>query len=159
MSRHLMTVEHFELLDAAKQYACLLPVALSLLDLLHEEGQEISMVCGPISTGGFGTIEANEQHFSKVINHLSQRHGLVIFDQMVFEPVIKRLKVNLQPEGYDWRILYDFYLPIFRTGRIRQKFFIPGWDKSIGARWERLQAPLHNIKVFDLDDETLDPIW
>lgn len=159
MSQHLVTSEHVAVMDAAQHYSCLVPVALSILDRLQVDDCEVGMVCGPISTGGFGSIEANLHHFSKVISHLTQNHNLIIFDQIVFEAAIKRLKERLQPEGYDWRILYDFYLPIFRTGRITQKFFISGWENSIGTRWERAQAPLHGIKIFDLHEETLDPIW
>lgn len=153
MSRHKMTESHFTRIKQASNYIELRLVAEEIIALLPDP---LGMVCGPISTGGLGNIEANEVRFIEVIVNL-QKAGLHIFDQMVFEPRMKDF-VTLDHTGYDHRILHDFYKPIFASGRIRYKFFIPGWETSTGACWEREQAPVHNIQVVDLDYNFL-PIW
>lgn len=145
MSRHLMTPEHYARIKSANDHYELRVVAESIIALMDDP---IGMVCGPISTGGLGTIEANEQQFIAAINRLVVL-GHNIFDQMVFEPRMKDLIV--ETEEYDWRILEHFYEPLFLSGRIRQKFFIPGWQSSTGATWEREQAKKLGITIIDLD--------
>ena len=114
------------------------------------------MVCGPISTGGAGSLEANIERFNEAIFTL-ENLGQKIFNQIPFEKAIGRLHVPGE-DGYDWNILYHFYEPIFESGSIRRKFFIPGWESSVGATWERKQAAQLNIEVIDLAED-LTPIW
>ncbi len=153
MSRHLMTEKHFVGIQAAKDHYALCCVAKDVLGLLPDP---VGMVCGPISTGGFGSVEANIQRFNEAIDSLLMLK-IVVFDQTPFEPKLAELH---QPDesGYDWRILNHFYEPIFQTGKIKRKFFIPGWQSSVGARWEREQATTLGIQIVDLNYELL-PIW
>lgn len=153
MSRHIMKDEHFARISTASSHQELFLVARDILNLLPDP---LGMVCGPISTGGLGSLEANEVRFQEAITSL-QILNINIFDQMPFEPPMKKLFVP-GPDGYDWRILTDFYEPIFLSGRIKTKFFIPGWESSTGARWEREQADTLGIAVVYLDQNLL-PIW
>jgi hypothetical protein len=153
MSRYQMTQEHVARIAVAQDHHGLCVVAKEILELLADPA---GMVCGPISTGGLGSVEANIQHFNKAIESLCLLK-ISIFDQMPFESKLAELH---QPDatGYDWRILHHFYEPLFQTGKIKTKFFIPGWESSTGARWEREQAVGRSIRIIDLDD-SLNPIW
>lgn len=148
-----MTEKHFVDIKTASDHYQLFCVARDVLELLPNP---IGMVCGPISTGGLGSVEANIQRFNEAIDSLLTLK-ISIFNQIAFEPKLAELH---QPDetGYDWRILNDFYEPIFQTGKIKTKFFIPGWQSSTGARWEREQASVLKIQVVDLD-HNLAPIW
>lgn len=146
MSQHLMTEVHFSQIETAPDHHALLAVATDILALLDDP---VGMVCGPISTGGLGCIEANKQRFTDAIFHL-QGLGHIIFNQMPFESGLARLNTHTA-FSYDLRILELFYRPIFESGRIKTKFFIPGWESSTGARWERRLAEELNIRIVDLD--------
>lgn len=150
MTRELMTKRDFALIDRAPHYHAIADIALSILARVPKE-YEIGIVCGPISTGGLGSLEANITQFNRAISTL-QGLGYVIFDQMVFE---KRIEALLVPDetGYDHYILHHFYDPIFKSGMIGRKFFIPGWECSIGARWEHTHALAHSMRITYLDHE------
>lgn len=150
MSQHLMSEFHFADIEVARDHYELRRIAEEIIALLEDP---IGMVCGPISSGGLGSIEKNEQRFSLAIQTL-QGAGYNLFNQMPFEPAMKRMYIP-DHTGYDWRILHHFYEPIFRGGRIRQKFFIPGWESSTGATWERGIAQELGIEIIDLDDDLL----
>lgn len=153
MSRHLMTAEHQERISVAPDHYSLWLVAKDILDLLPDS---VGMVCGPISTGGLGDITANIARFNEAIDILTN-HNIILFNQMPFESRLAEL-LELDETGYDWRILNHFYEPIFRTGIIKTKFFIPGWEGSTGASWERKQAEVLGIQIIDLNSNLL-PIW
>lgn len=153
MSRHLMTTSHHLLIKSATDYHLLRVVAEEIISLMKGP---VGMVCGPISTGGVGSIEGNMERFHLAVHSLHSL-GQSIFDQTVFEQKIAELH-SPGEDGYDWNILHDFYHPIFKSGVIHRKFFIPGWESSTGARWEREQAKELSIQVIDLADD-FSPIW
>ena len=67
MSQDLMTPAHYRLIKEAKTHADLLKVAEEVLKMMDGP---VSMVCGPISTGGLGCINKNITRFRQVIHHL-----------------------------------------------------------------------------------------
>lgn len=93
-------------------------------------------VCGPMTTGGLGSLEANFGRFNEVTAEL-RRVGHRVFSQMPYEDRMAELWDTLKPvDGYDYRLLEGFYTPIFESGMIRRFHFIPGWEDSTGSRWE-----------------------
>ena len=119
--------------------------------ILKRMPQPVEMICGPISSGGLGSIKANLKEFGKHIRCL-KKFGGNVFDQMPFEREMDRI----EKESYDDRdqarddILNKFYLPIFESRLVKTLNFIPGWKSSIGARWERKTARKLKIKIVDI---------
>lgn len=111
-------------------------LALVALRILSRMPQPIVQVCGPISTGGAGTMEQNVARFRQAIAVLQSR-GLNVFDQMPFQESMIRISKKTRESGYCWEILDEFYGPIFRSGLIKRTYFLSGWRSSIGANWER----------------------
>ena len=130
----------------AKDYKELLAVAVSVLTEIHNLNapiKPVAMVCGPISTGGKPSRAMNLEIFNRAINRLSAG-GLMVFSQMPFDDNMYRIyKSDPNLQGY--RLLEEFYLPIFELGFIGLLCFIPGWTNSIGALWEHQQAKRLNI--------------
>lgn len=104
-------------------------------------------VCGPISTGGRGSIDANLKVFNTKIKEL-QYKNLNVFDQMPFEdPMHKMMLKFTKKDEYMESILTDFYLPIFEGNYISEFHFLPDWQSSYGATWEHEQAKRIGIKI------------
>ncbi|QSH39299.1 hypothetical protein JXR01_03275 [Candidatus Kaiserbacteria bacterium] len=127
-----------------------------------ENGAEV--VCGPISTGGKGSLEANFKVFSETITKL-QKDGCPIFSQVPYEERIfffrnRWLESDPTNKGkYYMPILEEFYHPLLQTGLIKKGWFIPGWDSSFGARWEREQLTEGNAEIEDLTEAWVDEIF
>ena len=106
---------------------------------LQELGANSEIVCGPISTGGFGNAKTNFKVFNAAITRLIAE-GHKIFNQMPFEGGLGRLRLLWERErdntGYCMPILTEFYGPLFETRLITLAHFIPGWESSFGAKWE-----------------------
>jgi hypothetical protein len=104
-------------------------------------------VCGPISTGGRGSIDANIEVFNDKIKEL-QKEGFNVFDQMLFEGSMHKMMLKFsKKDEYMESILTDFYLPIFEGGYISELYFLPDWQSSYGANWEHKQAERLGIKI------------
>ncbi len=96
---------------------------------------QIAQVCGPIATGGLGSLEANMIAFNTEIKKL-QAEGVHVFDQMPFELPMQLLKKDLKPGEYPFSILDDFYLPLMKNEKVKTFYFMPKWETSTGAKWE-----------------------
>ncbi len=136
----------------AQNYKDLLAVAMDVLNDFYRDNftKPMAMICGPISTGGKGSRDANLVVFDTVIKRLSAG-GLYIFTQMPFERDMKRI-YDANPELQGLILLEQFYLPIFKSGYIKMLCFMPGWEKSVGANWEYKQALNLNIPRIYLSD-------
>jgi hypothetical protein len=125
------------------------------------EGSEI--VSGPISTGGRGSIETNLKVFSETIV-LLQKNGRPIFNQMPYEDQIFLFRKRwwegdpARTGKYYMPILEDFYLPIFEQRMLNKAWFIPGWESSFGARWERERLVEIGVEICDLDNKWVDEL-
>ncbi|OGM99447.1 MAG: hypothetical protein A3B91_01220 [Candidatus Yanofskybacteria bacterium RIFCSPHIGHO2_02_FULL_41_29] len=124
----------------AKDYKELLTIAITVLNVMlcQYPLTPITMVCGPISTGGAGSRSRNLEVFNRAIDRLSAG-GLFVFSQMPFEDDMERIYKS-DPSLQGLRLLEEFYLPIFETRFIELLCFLPGWTDSIGATWEHQQA-------------------
>lgn len=127
-------------MQSVKTYAELGQIALKVLRKMREAIRPlpVGQVCGPITTGGLGSIEANLKNFGQWVRKL-QSDGLAIFDQIPFEEHMFRIW-EANDRNDDSTLLEDFYQPIFKSGLITTLYFIPGWAGSNGATWEHRQA-------------------
>ena len=108
------------------------------LERLKRRGQEVSIVCGPITTGGTGTRQGNLEVFKAVIRALKSQK-IELFNQMPYEPGLERLSQDWQKNGgtgYCQEILDEFFLPLFESSYITRAFFTHKWWTSTGAKWE-----------------------
>jgi hypothetical protein len=139
--------EDREALSLAQNYRDLLAIAKRVLS---RTPHPIIQVCGPISTGGTGSIETNLKRFETAINALKAR-GLELFDQLPFEGPLQALTLRLEANKYPKRLLEEFYLPILESRLVDELYFLPDWQTSIGARWEHEQALRIGLKITYLE--------
>ena len=121
------------------------------------------IVFGPISTGGRGKIEENIRVFEATIRALQQQ-GMPIFSQIPYEDQISLLCRQWRDSDpsragkYYMPVLDEFYGPLIQTGLIKQSWFIPGWESSYGAKWERKRLEVIGADIHDLSSEWIDKI-
>jgi hypothetical protein len=151
---HRLNNHQIAALKEAKSYDDL---AIVGMEVLKSMPSPICQVCGPISSGGFGSIKKNLEAFDKVIQKLVDQ-GMSVFDQMPFEDSMQRIRSldTGSAEDTNNKLLKGFYLPIFESGLINTLYFIPGWESSHGATWERKQASRLGIRIVDLQKDFLD---
>ena len=96
------------------------------------------IVCGPITTGGFKHPGYNVLLFNHAIE-LLMLEGRPIFNQIPYEFQLARLESvwkRTNSEEYCHPILTEFYQPLFAADLFERAWFLPGWEKSVGASWE-----------------------
>ncbi len=147
------TRKQIDSINVSESYKELLNVALNVLKSMPKP---IVQVCGPISTGGLGSIEKNLEVLGRTIRKLESGDHHV-FGQVPFEDKMQELKKEYVDDGKaSDALLEEFYLPIFEAGFITEFYFINGWESSYGARWEREMAKKFNIKIIDLPKNFLE---
>ena len=146
MNKH-WTKEDFNRMDSAVTYRDLYAIAVVVLERMPRPRVQM---CGPISTGGAGSVEKNLKRFEIAIEKLLEKE-IVVFDQLHFEMSIRKIRQLNNKEGYDMNLLEDFYLPIFENKLIDVLYFLPDWKSSTGAKWEHEQAQRLGFKVIYLD--------
>lgn len=130
-------------INHAKTFRELVIIGLRLISRMK---QPVVQVCGPISTGGSGSVKDNLKSLSKTIRRLSN-DGLSVFNQLPFERAFNRIMKNYKTNGYDTPILKEFYKPIFDSGKIKRIYLLPGWQRSVGSKWEYNYAKKLGIKT------------
>lgn len=126
------------------------------LKIMRRIPDPVSMVSGPLTTGGLGSFEKNLWLFDLVITKLSA-DGHYIFSQLPTENLMNKVWRKWLEPRYCMPILEDYYQPIFESGLVRKVHFIPGWQKSFGARWEREECHRVGIETVFLPEQfTLD---
>lgn len=144
MTHKYWTKEDYKALEEAISYKQLFDIALKILARMPDSPR--TQVCGPISTGGKGSFEANMEYIDSVIKKL-QEDGVNVFDQMPFEIPMSKIKKLNPVEGYDYNLLNDFYLPIFESGLVHKLYFLPDWKSSTGSKWEHEQAERLGLEI------------
>ena len=129
MANHWKDKHHREVSEA-KSFSELLATAHDIIDLIPGPA---SLVAGPISTGGHGSITKNLKDLGNAIAKIEMQ-GEYVFNQLPFEAKFGELSKDY--DGYCLPILEDFFLPIFKSGKIKKIWFAPGWETSTGAKWE-----------------------
>jgi hypothetical protein len=109
--------------------------------------QPLGVVCGPITSGGPESIQANLARFAWTI-HALRANGLEIFSQMPLEKAFFRIKRSSYYRG-GLHLLDTFYRPFFESCLVQTMYFIPGWERSPGACWEREQGRRLGMSVMD----------
>lgn len=161
MDEYYWTSVDFEKLGKANTMPELLAIAFSILERMP---QPIFLVSGPISTGGHGSVAENLRVFADAIR-MVRVSGKTVFNQLPFEDKFMELserakavyvkeQSSSQPRSAGtWRdesgsnqkgtnafyftpILDEFFLPILKSGKIKQIIFLKDWQSSTGARWE-----------------------
>lgn len=127
---------------SAKNFTELSQIGIEVLKTLPEE---TIVVCGPVSTGGLGSIEENLKRLNDTVHQFIE-NGESVFDQTPFEDVIKRLREE-QKDADGTKTLEEFYLPIFESGYVSEMRFLHGWESSVGAKWEHELAKKFGIKI------------
>lgn len=147
--------EHFKAVEAATTYEELSGVAL---DVLKSMPQPVIAVSGPISTGGAGNITQNLIIFEKTIQKLLDQGHNVFNNINPFEKTIQTLrqKFGKHPKEQNQILLDKFYFAIYTSGYIKKIYFIPGWESSHGATWEREIAKRYGIEIEDLPKDFLE---
>lgn len=108
--------------------------------------QPVVQVCGPLTTGGKGTLMENMAYFYEAIHFLHYEFNFSVFDQIFFHGKISVLaeQVSGGRRERHREILQNFYTPIFDSGLISLALFLPGWHTSRGAIHERAMANLND---------------
>lgn len=134
---------YYKELENVNNYLDASKIALSII---KEMPRPVGQVCGPITTGGVGSVKENLKIFSNTIEKLTQE-GKNIFNQLPFEETLKRIRNN------DWRpfseknlrLLKEFYGTVFESGLVENLYFIHGWEKSFGTTWEHRKTGILNL--------------
>ncbi len=144
----------------ADSFAELVAIAINEL---HKFPTGCELVCGPITTGGRGSVAENIAVFNATIQAL-QAQGRPIFSQLPYEERIFFFRKRwldadpLRKGQYYMPILEDFYHPLIKTGHIKKGWFIPGWESSLGATWERQHLTETAVEVCDLSSDWVDEV-
>lgn len=126
----------------ARSFETLAGIALSVLIAMP---RDVSMVCGPITSGGIITsdgtssVEKNTARLSFAIDLLALR-GENVFTQLLFSDAISRIMKNAAYYKGPNHLLDTLYFPIFYSGFITRLCFLRGWQSSYGAQWEHDRA-------------------
>jgi len=131
------SVEDREELNRARSYSDLLVIAERVIGRMPKP---VAQVCGPITTGGLGSFVKNIAVLKKTIETLALA-GKSVFDQTPFQEQMQYIKdANGNGSDYDHELLREFYQPLFEKKLIDELYFIPGWESSVGTRWEHEEA-------------------
>ena len=151
------TLEHWteqdhRLAASCKNVGDLAHLGIALLRELSSKGA-IAQLCGPMSTGGLGSRSANLSVFSQCI-HISREQGLLVFNQLPFQGALHQLTADFSPEEKATTILECFWRPVFEAQIVSAAYFLPTWDTSRGAIWERkLVQVLPRIQLKDFPEK------
>ncbi len=129
------TEAHIESLRAARTLEEAGHVGVTILERMRVTGREIIQICGPMTTGGLGTLPKNMERFALAIER-ARGQGLLVFDQIPFQQAIIRVTDHHDGGAYCTDILEVFYRRILGCGHVSRALFLPGWESSRGARWE-----------------------
>ena len=152
----MTTIVDSAAIEAAQTFAELGKPFLTAVEELAQSQSTgmIYQVCGPISTGGKGSIADNLAIFQRAINAIDSM-GFSVINQMPYEDAMQRIKVNIEknPDSdYHDSLLEDFYLPVFTSGYVKVLIFLPGWRQSTGSKWEYLQAKRFGIQTLEFKE-------
>lgn len=142
-TREYWTEDDLKLLDKVDNLSDMYKIAIRVIDRMPKP---VVQVCGPISTGGVGSIPGNIEVLNNKINELIDK-GINVFDQAIFEDATGRMTEKLSKDEYFADVLTEFYFPLFKLGYINELYFLPDWQTSRGATWEHEQAQKLGIKI------------
>ncbi len=137
-----ITAKHWNKKDrwAMKRAETFKELAKVAIRIARRMSSPVGQVCGPITTGGVGTVKGNIRIFKRTIFGL-QKSGKSIADQLPFEKPLWKIMRDFprqwgRPNKKDLQLLEEFYGTLFRSGALKILYFMPGWEFSFGACWE-----------------------
>ncbi len=158
MNEHWTEIE-IQALAGVSTFEELAEVAVCIVGRMSATGKEVVQICGPMSTGGLGNLKDNMARFRLAIDRAAE-NGILVFDQIPFQNEIIRLcSFKEGQDKYDWEILEVFYKRIFESGYVHRALFLPGWEDSVGASWERELTTKLGLIVEDYPVEWLQDLW
>lgn len=151
------TENHMHRIDKAETFEELADIAIEVLQKMSEiENKPIVEICGPISTGGLGNRKNNLERFDNAIKIACDK-GMCVFTQLPFEKTIEKIVYKYPvTDGYHLDILEIFYRKIFSSGFINKALFLPDWESSKGARWERDLVTELGLEILEFPIEWLE---
>ena len=149
------TVAERTALEKISSWDDMIPVALGILRRMSALEKPIVQICGPMTTGGRGSLAANMAFFKRA-QLVASNHGLVIFDQTPFQDAMIRLSSEWgKRQEYCTPILEVFYRGVFQSGHVSALYFLPGWEGSVGSRWEREEGARLSLTILEYPMEWL----
>ena len=148
MEAKYWTERHYKAVEKAGGFPELLLLAYDIIDSIPKP---VSMLSGPISSGGSGSLTKNLETFAQTISTL-EKQGEHIFNQLPFEDKFIELSKHSKLT-YFTPILEDFFLPILKSGKIKKIWFMSGWETSTGAKWEYEQTQKLGIEQCFISSE------
>lgn len=146
-----MTTEELAAYQSATSYREAASVAVLYLRRVKKEaGRPLVQVCGPISTGGLGCRTRNIERL-RLAMYGCMHQGLPIFNQLMFEDMVARFSPGHGHESYDWKILEEFYRSVMYSYLIGTLYFLPSWQTSKGATYERALGEELRLTIADYD--------
>lgn len=98
------------------------------------------MISGPMTTGGMGEYAKNMILFQHAIDE-AVRAGVHVFNQTMLDEHLQRLVrawyIQNPTAEYCDGVLTDVYETLMQSGHLMGVYFLPDWQTSRGARWER----------------------
>lgn len=93
------------------------------------------MVCGPMTSGGLPTYEANAERFRNVHVQL-HCENVTFYNQLPLQAVTKRVTTHHSGGEYCTDILERIFRPLLESDYIYKVIFLPEWERSRGAARE-----------------------
>lgn len=137
--------------EHASDFKGLLKIAIRIITRMpRKEGACVAQVCGPISSGGYGSVEKNLAMMDKVIRSFADK-GFCVFNQIPFERPMQQIKSRLHEQNPDknvgLQLLEEFYLPLFEQRHVTQLIFMWHYHTSMGACWEHVQGSRLGLSI------------
>lgn len=136
-----------------EKYEVLKTLAGAAIERLKELPQPVVRVCGPLTSKtspGF-SYEQNLKRFLCAQAALQDK-GLTIFDY--FEG--NHDESQIQPLGLPWEeVMLYYHRPIMESGWLKVAYFMPYWQESSGARFEREECSRLGITIEELPETWL----
>lgn len=149
--RHLMRDNDHASIACAQSFHELLTIGIDLAKRLPPPAIQLS---GPMTTGGLGTLESNVEFMRTATQSLIDQ-GHAVFDILVFHDTIMRLLEKRADQTYPFNLLEVFFRGMFASGHIHAVYFLPGWESSVGSRWERECVIELGLAIVDLKEEDI----
>lgn len=117
-------------------------------------GREVLYVAGPISADGEEYIQRNIEYLIQARGDLLRQlggHAIPFTAPFIFTPeVYENLGIfNLERDIRETK-MQAFWDELILSGVVDGMYFVPGWERSAGARKERETATGAGVPVYDL---------
>jgi hypothetical protein len=165
MKKDHWTQDDYAAMHASETLRHLANVGIRMVQELqdHSPDGSVTILSGPMTTGGVGSFEGNIHLFEHAID-VVREHGYIVFNQLPFQHGLIRIlnlhkdKVFFEPGGdpktYPQQILDGFYWPLFEARGLDHLLLLPTWVTSNGSTQELTKAfDIGGIKIEEIHDD------